>query len=234
MPSNKIAINEQLKLFPRQLCGLFNRRGRGEAPLGYFKDDFGLKWQLSRHSSLHPINDMGLRVKEHQKEKGMDKAMSSSNCGFILILLSSTFQGKGRRLRGKALNIGRSRKASHLGSNFPTNPLFSSQNLSWNQPPASRPDSKISEKKLYSAGLYLYYSCNIIIRLTPSKISVSQDRYIGVYNRSLFNLHLQWNSTIQKRGGWFYHPGYAILVRGLELRAKEDMKRWMHSYWSVF
>lgn len=95
MPSNKIAINEQLKLFPRQFWGLFNRGGK--APLGYFKDDFGLKWQLSRHSSLHPINDMGLRVKEHHKEKGMDKAVSSSNCGLVLIVLVALSRGKGGR-----------------------------------------------------------------------------------------------------------------------------------------
>lgn len=98
----------------------------GKAPLGYFKDDFGLKWQLSRHSSLHPINDMGLRVKEHQKEKGMDK----QQLWVGTICLSSTFQGEGEKVEGEGtLNIDRSHKASHLGSNFPTNHLFSSQNL---------------------------------------------------------------------------------------------------------
>uniref|UniRef100_A0A2D4H405 Uncharacterized protein n=1 Tax=Micrurus lemniscatus lemniscatus TaxID=129467 RepID=A0A2D4H405_MICLE len=100
MPSNEIAINEQLKLFPRQLCGLYNRRRGPEAPLGYFKDDFGLKWQ----SLLHPINDMGLRVKEHQKRERNGQGCAQQQLWVCTNCFSSIFQGKGRRLRGKALS----------------------------------------------------------------------------------------------------------------------------------
>lgn len=115
------------------------------------------------------------------------------------------------------------KRTSPLGSSSPMHSLFSSPISPHPHHQVSRPGSKRKQnknlKKLHIAGLY--YSCNIIIRLSPSKISVSQDRYIGVcvyIYRSLFNLHLQWNSTIQM-GGYSDHPGYSWFCK-LLLRPK--------------
>lgn len=74
------------------------------------------------------------------------------------------------------------KRTSPLGSSSPMHSLFSSPISPHPHHQVSRPGSKRKQnknlKKLHIAGLY--YSCNIIIRLSPSKISVSQDRYIGV------------------------------------------------------